>query len=122
LPSVEVLVRRDRTSVWDGHSPIHAGDAIALRVACEGFTAVTVTTPSPDKASWTKLFEGECPARIEPLGFTLVADDEPGIERVVVVLRRGPLDDQALRIAIQNAARTPDVWTLELAFPKAQGR
>ena len=98
-PAVQALIHRDQTSVWDGRSPIRAGDAIALRVACEGFPGVTVATPSADRAGWTRLFEGACPANQEPLKFTLVADEEPGEERVAVVLRRDPLDDRQLQIA-----------------------
>jgi hypothetical protein len=108
--------------VWDGHSPIRTGDAIALRVACEGFPDVTVATHSPDRLGWTRLFEGTCPANGEPLKFTLLADDEPGEERVAVVLRRDPLDDRQLQIAIQNKTRTANLWTVELTFPKAGTR
>jgi hypothetical protein len=122
-PAVQALIHRDRTSVWDGHSPIRAGDAIALRVACEGFTDVTVAAaPSHDRADWTRLFDGACPPNEEPLQFTLVADDEPGEERVAVVLRREPMDDGQIRIAIQSKARTAKVWTVELKFPKAGAR
>jgi hypothetical protein len=119
-PAVQALIHRDHTSVWDGHSPIRAGDAIALRVACEGFTDVTVATAtSHDGTGWSKLFEGPCPANDEPLKFTLVADDEPGEERVGVVLRREPMDDRQIQIAIQSKTRTAKVWTVELSFPKA---
>jgi hypothetical protein len=121
-PAVQALINRDQTSVWDGHSPIHAGDSIALRVACEGFPDVTVATPSADRSGWTSLFEGACPANAEPLGFTLLADDEPVEERVAVVLRRNPLDDRQLQSAIQNKARTANLWTVELTFPKAGPR
>ncbi len=121
-PAVQALIHRDQTSVWDGHSPIRAGDAIALRVACEGFPDVTVATPSADRSGWTRLFEGACPANAEPLKFTLLADDEPGEERIAVVLRRDPLDNRQLQVAVQNEARTADLWTVVLAFPKAGTR
>jgi hypothetical protein len=121
-PAVQALIHRDHTLVWDGRSAIRAGDAIALRVACEGFTEVTVATPSTDRAAWTRLFEGACPATEDPLGFTLVADDEPGEEHVAVVLRKGPLDDRQLQTAIRDKARAANVWTVELTFPKAGAR
>jgi hypothetical protein len=121
-PAVQALIHRDHTSVWDGRSPIQAGDAIALRVACEGFPEVTVATSSADRAGWTRLFDGACPANQEPLKFTLVADESPGEDRVAVVLRRGALDDRQLEIAVQNKTRTADVWTVELTFPKAGAR
>jgi hypothetical protein len=121
-PALQALIHRDHTSVWDGRSPIRAGDAIALRVACEGFPDVTVATPSADRTGWTRLFEGACPTNPEPLKFTLVADEEPGDERVAVVLRRDPLDDRQLQIAIQDKARTARVWTFELTFPKVGAR
>jgi hypothetical protein len=122
-PAVQALIHRDRTSVWDGHSPITPGDAIALRVACAGFSDVTVaTTASHDRAGWVKLFEGACPASEEPLKFTLVVDEEPGEERVAVVFRRDPMDDRQLQMAIQSEARTANVWTVELTFPKAGAR
>jgi hypothetical protein len=121
-PAVQALIHRDHTSVWDGRSAIRAGDAIALRVACEGFPEVTVASPAADRADWTRLFEGPCPANQDPLKFTLVADDEPGEEHVAVILRKGPLDDRQLQIAIHDHARTASVWTVELTFPKARAR
>jgi hypothetical protein len=121
-PAVQALIHRDHTSVWDGHSAIRAGDAIALRVACEGFPEVTVATPSDDRAGWTRLFEGACPVNTEPLKFTLVADDEPGEEHVAVILRRGALDDRQLKSAIHDKERTANTWTVELIFPKTDTR
>jgi anti-sigma factor RsiW len=121
-PIVAALIHRDRTSLWDGHSPIQSGDAIAFRVVCEGFTEVTVATPAAgDGTSWTRAFDGACPAGEEPLQFTLVADDAPGDERVAIVLRRRKVDDRELESAIRNATRTTSVFTFELRFPKGGG-
>jgi len=118
-PAVQALIHRDRTSEWDGRSAIRPGDAIALRVACEGFSRVTVATPSSDRTAWKRLFDGACPRDPKPLDFTLVADKEAGQEQVAVVLHRDPLDDRQLQIAIHDKARTAEVWTVELVFPHA---
>jgi hypothetical protein len=116
-PAVEILVHRDRdTRIWDGRSPVRPGDAIALRVACEGLRHVTVAAPGP--AGWMSLSSVDCPTQSAPLPFTLVVDGDPGDERLAVVLSQDALDDQALREAIQATRRAEDVWTVQFVLPK----
>jgi hypothetical protein len=119
-PAVQVLVRRDRdTRVWDGRAPIRPGDALALRVACEGLGHVAVAGHGP--TGWARLSDAACPTDGAPLPFTLIVDGEPGEERIALVLSREAMDDRALREAIEETRRTRDVWAVELVLPKATG-
>lgn len=116
-PAVQLLLHRDRdTRVWDGHSPLHPGDALALRVACEGLKRVVVATPGA--SGWVRLSSTGCPANGDPLPFTLQVDDEPGDEKLAVVLSQDELDDDALQKAIAETRQTADTWVLSYVMPK----
>jgi len=116
-PAAQALVRSEgRSRIWDGRSPVRAGDAIALRAGCEGFTHVAVIAPSGD--GWSRLFDGGCPPASAPLPFTLVVDDAPGEERVGVVFSAARLDDDMLRDAVRRRDRTNKAWVVEFVFPK----
>jgi hypothetical protein len=116
-PAVQVLVRSSaQTRVWDGRSPVHAGDAVAVHVACEQLEHVTVVTE--EKGGMVRLWEGPCPKPPAPLPFTLVVDDQPGRERFDVVLGRTRMDEQALRAAVRGNVRSSDVWVTAIELPK----
>lgn len=115
VPAAQILVRRDgQVRVWDGVSPVRAGDAIAVSVACEQFAHVTVAAPDV-----TRVWEGQC-ARTSTLPFTLVVDKQPGTERFSVVLSPKPLDDARLGTALRSSLRSADAWTIDFAFPKEE--
>jgi hypothetical protein len=116
-PAVQLLVSRNgAASIWDGHAPVRPGDALAIRVACEGLSRVAVA--GKVTSGWARLKDGDCPASPAPLPFTLVVDGEPGDERFAVVLSRQALDDGALASAARDTARTADVWTVRFDLPK----
>jgi hypothetical protein len=116
-PAVQVLVHRDLdTRVWDGQSPVRPGDALALRVACEGLRHVAVAAPGP--GGWVRLSDAPCPTESAPLPFTLVVDGEPGEERLALVLSEDPIDEQTLRAAIEETRRTGEVWAVQFVLPK----
>jgi len=120
-PAVQVLVRAGaRTAIWDGRSPLRPGDALALRVACEGFAQVAVLTPAAEGKP-ARAFAGACPADARPLPFSLVVDDAPGAEAVTTVFSAQPLDDDALAGAVTGASRNKLVWVVSLSFPKTGG-
>jgi hypothetical protein len=119
-PAVQVLVHRQAdTWIWDGRTAVRPGDALALRVACEGLDHVAVA--SPGAAGWGRITDGACPVEEAPLPFTLVVDDAPGDEQLAVVLSRDALDDEALRGAIGEGRRTADVWVAGFLLPKETG-
>ena len=116
-PAVELLVQRDQgIARWDERSPVHPGDRLALRVACEGLARVTVAAPVGER--WGRLSETACPASGDPLPFTLVVDDQPGDEQLAVVLSQATLDDVALTQAIRRVDRAGDVWVVKLLLRK----
>jgi hypothetical protein len=118
-PAVQVLVQGDgRTSIWDGQSPVRAGNALGLRVACEGLGRVTIATRGIDDRGWTRLVDADCPRDTSPLPFTLVVDDKPGDEHIAVVMSRDRLDDTALNAAARDTARSRDVWVVRIVLPK----
>src|SRR5262245_20329133 len=119
VPAVQVLVRgSDQARVWDGKTPLHPGDAIALRTACDRFARVAVAVPRNASGDWSRVFEGRC-SESEPLPFTLVADDKPGSERIEVVFSSAALDDAALRRALERGERSETVWVNEVVLTKA---
>src|SRR5262249_32550477 len=76
-PAVQVIIKRDeQTHIWDGRTPLRAGDAIAMRVACEEMTRVTVLVPQAPSGEWERLRDDACPAD-GLLPFTLRVDDAP---------------------------------------------
>jgi hypothetical protein len=114
-PGVQLLVRRaDQTVVWDASRPVRAGDAIALRLACQAMTRATVLFA--DHFQWKRAFGDACRDGVLP--FTLVVDGEPGDERIAIVLSNEPLDDMAAQHAIETQARSAAVWTLQLVLTK----
>jgi len=120
-PSVELLIHRDeRTWIWDDRSPLFPGDALALRVACEGFAHAAVAVPGG--TGWTRLSDGACPSDGGEMPFTLRVDSEPGAERVAVVLSRDRLDDRALARAVGEKQRTATVWVVDFVLPKEMKR
>jgi hypothetical protein len=118
-PAVQLLVKRGReTRLWDGHSRLRAGDAVALRVACEGFSRVSVATIEPGRGA-QRLSEGECPRAPEAtLPFSLVVDAGPGRERFAVVFSTTPLADAALRAALQAEAPSAAAWVTRFEIDK----
>lgn len=109
-PSVQILIHRGTTTaVWDS-SPIHAGDALALRLACEGLARVAVVVPDG------VAFEGACQDGVLP--FTLVVDDQPGTEQTTIVLSQTPLDPSALHRAVDQQTRDAGTWTTRFTFEK----
>jgi hypothetical protein len=116
-PAVQLLVHREHdTHIWDGRAPVHPGDALALRVACEGLRWVTVASPGP--SGWARLSESACPGRDEPLPFTLHVNDAPGDEKLAVVLSPRAIDDATMQAAIAEPQRVPDVWVVSMMLPK----
>lgn len=120
VPAVQALIRgSEQARVWDGKTPLHAGDAVALRIACDRFTHVAVAVPrSGARGEWSRVFDGRCSEQA-PLPFTLVADDKPGSERIDVVFSRAALDDEALQSALSLGERSETVWVNELVLHKA---
>jgi hypothetical protein len=118
-PATQLLVRRSgRVEIWDGKSDVRAGDALALRVACEGYSHVTVATPGSDGKP-VRLFDGECATGTSPLPFTLLVDDAPGDERFTVVLSAARLDEAALpRATTADAGPSADVWIVPFLLHK----
>jgi hypothetical protein len=118
VPAVQALIRDQSGSrVWDGNTRIHAGDAIALRAACERFTHVAVLVASA--GSQQRVFDAACPSGSDPLPFTLVADAKPGVERIVVVFSHVQLDDASLQAALRSTTRDAAIWVDQLALHKA---
>jgi hypothetical protein len=120
-PAVELMVRRGGdTAIWDGNAAVHPGDAIAVRVACEGLSHVAVAAPQAENRGWTRLADADCPTDpASSLPFTLVVDEQPGDEHFVVVLSRAALDDAAIRSAAADVTRTADLWTVRFDVPKS---
>lgn len=123
-PAVQLLVRRgEETRPWDGASPVRPGDALGLRVACEELRHVAVLARSAElPRRWSPLFQGECPAAGAALPFTLVVDDQPGVERFAVVFSAAPLDPPALGDAIERRRTDGSAWVTRFELGKEIAR
>lgn len=123
-PAAQLLVRRGEvTRPWDGESPVRPGDVLGLRLACEELRYVAVSTRSADtRRRWSPLFQGECPDTGAALPFTLVVDDQPGVERFVVVLSASPLDPGALDDAIERRRTDASAWVARFELGKEIAR
>ena len=123
-PAVQLLVRRGgETRLWDRTSPVRPGDALGLRVACEGFSHVAVAVASREgQGRWAHLSWSECPATGAALPFTLVVDDEPGRERFAVVFGMSVLDARALDRAIERRRLDSEVWVTRFELSKEAAR
>jgi len=118
-PAIQVLVRRDgATHLWDPEFKIRDRDVLALRVACEAMTRVTVLVA--DRGDWKQTFEGACQDDVLP--FTLVVDDDPGDDRIAIVLGRAPLDQASARLAADSQTKNADVWALTFVLTKESHR
>jgi len=121
MPAVQVLVRSDgQTHVWDGRAPVRAGDALVLHVACEQFRHVTVAAAPP--GGLVRLSDGPCPTTPGTLPFTLIVDDQPGRERLAVVLAQSRLDDAALAAAVHVSSRSASAWVTAFELAKEERR
>lgn len=120
-PAVQLLVRSGGTTrIWDGRSPVRAGDAIAVHVACEHLEHIAVVAETPSGIA--RLSEVPCPSAPDTLPFTLVVDDQPGHERFAVVLTKARVDDARLRELVRTNTRDRDVWVTAFDFPKEPRR
>jgi len=120
-PAVQILVRRDGTTrIWDGRSPVHPGDAIALHVVCEGLGWAAVAAETA--AGMARLSDGPCPSVASTLPFTLVVDGEPGRERFSVVLTKSRVTDARLGELVQQKTRDREVWVSSFELPKEARR
>jgi hypothetical protein len=117
-PSVQLLVRRGgATAIWDGRSPVRAGDAIALRAACSDLPNVAVTTEDPARG-WVRLSDAPCPKGEDVLPFTLVVDGASREERIAVVMSAARLSDEALSRAARDTERSERAWTVRFVLPE----
>jgi hypothetical protein len=98
---------------------VRPGDALALRVACEGMDHVAVA--SAGAGGWQRITDAACPVGPDPLPFTLVVDADPGSESLAVVMSRGALDDVLLRSSIEQGRRNDRVWVASFLLPKQLG-
>lgn len=119
-PSVQLLVHRgSETAIWNGRSPVRAGDAIALRAACGELVDVAVAAEDPARpGSWLKLSAAPCPIDDDVLPFTLVVDGEASEEHLAIVMSSAPLSGDALGRAAQNVERSPQAWVVRFVIPE----
>jgi hypothetical protein len=118
-PSVQLLVHRDReTSIWDGQSPVRAGDALAIRTACGDLANVAVAAEDPARGEWMRLSDAPCSPTGDVLPFTLVVDGDSENERIAVVMSDARLTDEALARAAHGTERSPHVWVVRFVIPE----
>jgi hypothetical protein len=117
-PSVAIyLLRDERISLWDGHTPIQPGDRIELQVSGEGLDHVLVATPG---GFARPLFSADIdPKQQVLLPQSWLVDDSPGAEGLVVVMSASQLSADEASAAVAVHRRDARVWTTELTLPKA---
>lgn len=117
-PSVALYVERGgAVALWDGRSPVHAGDRLELEVSAEEFTRATVAALSA--GAYTVLLTAAIPPRKAVLlAQSWRVDAAPGPEVLLVVLSRAPLDPARLDALASSRTRDADLWTTRLEIPK----
>ena len=65
-----------------------------------------------------RLSDVPCPPEPATLPFTLVVDDQPGHEKLAVVLTTVRADDTELRRLVETKARDRGAWVTAFDFPK----
>jgi len=117
-PSVAVYMKRgEHVSLWDGRTPLRAGDSVQLKVAPEGFGRVAVASIEGGAAK--ELYAGPVASRdatLLPQSWTL--DAAPGPEALLIVFSNAPLSADQLRSALARLPRTPELWTTRLTLTK----
>jgi hypothetical protein len=123
-PAVQLLVRRgDVTRPWDGASPVRPGDVLGLRLACEELEHVAVVARSAEpQRRWSPMYQGGCPPVGAALPFTLVVDDQPGVERFAVVFSAAPLEPAALDDAVERRRTDGSAWVTRFELGKEIAR
>jgi hypothetical protein len=118
-PSVQLLVHHgNETKIWDGRSPVHAGDAIALRAACGDLAHASVVARDPARGAWTRLSDAPCPEGGDVLPFTLVVDGKSRNEHIAVVMSAERLPDGELERAAGDAERSARAWVVRFEIPE----
>lgn len=120
-PSVQLLVHHgSETKIWDGRSPVHAGDAIALRAACGDLAHASVAAVDPARGEWTRLSDAPCPkgGGEDVLPFTLVVHGQSRSERIAVVMSTERLPDDELRRAAGDAEQSARTWVARFEIPE----
>jgi hypothetical protein len=121
-PSVQLLVHRgNETAIWDGRSPVHAGDAIAVRAACGALGNVSVAADHAShgaRGQWARLSDALCPKSDAVLPFTLIVDGLSEDEHIAVVMSDARLSDDELGRAVDDSERSPHVWVVRFVIPE----
>jgi len=115
---VAVYVKHgEAVSLWNGVAPLHAGDALQLKVQAIGYDHVTIGSPQHDSVRElyrTRAARGG--ATLLPASFTL--DESPGSESLLIVFSRDPLSEAALRDAWHKLPRDRKMWATVLLLRK----
>lgn len=116
-PSLGLYIKRgERVSLWDGREAITPGDRLRLKVVPEGFTRVTVFSPTTDPQHPELLFASPIdPTKENLLPRAWAVDDTPGAEALIVVLSHAPVSPGRVSLA---DTRTTNLWIRHLSIPK----
>ena len=94
--AVEVAITRDGVAhAWDGTSALHPGDRLTFQVHCGGHAHVALATKDA-RGDLAPLWDMACRAGPFVFGTSLVVDDAPGSEEVLVGFADGPLHPRDL--------------------------
>jgi len=119
MPSVAVYIKHEGVvSLWDGEGPVHAGDAVQLKVASGGYPRVTVA--AVQGGTLTELYAGSA-AGEALLPRSWMVDEEVGPEVLLVAFSRSPLTKTGQEAALATLPRTRDIWATRLQLSKTGG-
>jgi hypothetical protein len=112
-PAVTIFVKRgDELFPWEPGRRLQPQDRLRLRLAPAGYTHVSVASLRPDRAP-VILFRGPTGPRAALLPLAVQVDDQPGAERLSVVLGRAPVAD-----AEHARAGAGETWRQTFTFEK----
>ena len=121
-PTVAVYVKAgSAVSLWNGVSPLQAGDAVQLKVRPEGFSRVTVASVEAGEAR--EVYQGAVLSKgvsLLPVAFTL---EGPARDlRLLLIFSRQPVAPEELKRALDEPRRDRDQWTTLLDLTRGGTR
>lgn len=117
-PALALHVKRGaQVQAWDGTRPVRPGDSLRLQVAAQDYGHVWVGTLGTD-ARPVQLYRGALHPEGELLPPSWRVDSQAGVERLLVVFSRAPLDAEQLTRALDAETRSAEVWVEQLLLRK----
>ncbi len=119
-PAIAVYIKREaKVLLWDGRSPLHAGDRVQLEVAPEGYGFVAIATRAGETLTWLHHRSVTTSAGGKSmLPFSMSVDADGDREWLAIVLSREARHETELAADVAARRRDAHVWVSILELDK----